>query len=73
MPIQETKNRRSVFVMPHELRAYLEALAKQDMRTLGAYIWNICEDHVVVASKKDLANGPDDQSGAMGIFPPPEF
>lgn len=73
MPIDETKNSRIVFVMPHELRAQLEALAKQDRRTLGAYIRNICEDHVVAANQKNLVTGPDDQSGAMGIFPPPEL
>ena len=46
MPIDETKNVRVVFVMTHELRAEMEALAKLDRRPLGAYIRNLCEDHV---------------------------
>ena len=73
MPIDETKNSRIVFVMPHELRAQLEALAKKDRRTLGAFIRNICEDHVVAASQKELVTGPDSDAGSMGIFPPPEL
>jgi hypothetical protein len=73
MPIDEEKNSRVVFVMPHELRAQLEELAKKDRRPLGSYIRNICEDHVVAASQKELVTGPEDQSGSLGIFPSPEL
>ena len=73
MPIDETKNSRVVFVMPHELRAQLEALAKQDRGTLGAYIRNICEDHVVAASQQGLVAGADSDAGSIGIFLPPEL
>ncbi len=73
MPIDEEKNSRVVFVMPHELRAQLEALAKKDRRPLGSYIRNLCEDHVVAVSQKYLATGSDDESGLVDIFPPPEL
>ena len=46
MPIDQTKNSRVVFVMPIPLREEMERLAKLDRRTLGAYIRNLCEDHV---------------------------
>lgn len=46
MPIDETKNVRIVFVVSHETRRDLDALAKKDRRPLGAYLRNLCEDHV---------------------------
>lgn len=44
--IDETKNVRIVFVVSHETRRELEALAKKDRRPLGAFVRNICEDRI---------------------------
>lgn len=73
MPIDETRNTRIVFVVTHETRAGLERLAKLDRRRLGEYLRNLCEDHVAEQAQKELMTGADDDSGSMGLFPPPQL
>ena len=73
MSIDTTKNKRLVIVVSHDTAKTIEALAKKDRRPISAYVRNILEDHAQAASQKELVTPAEDESGAMGIFPPPEL
>ena len=44
-PIDETKNKRMVIVVPLDVAKEIEALAKKDRRPVSAYVRNLLEDH----------------------------
>ena len=73
MSIDTTKNKRLVIVVSHDTATAIEALAKRDRRPISAYVRNILEDHVVAASQIELVKNSEPETGALGIFPPPEL
>lgn len=52
MPIDPTKSKRLVIVVPNELAADVEALAKRSRRPVSEYVRNLLADHVKEKDQK---------------------
>lgn len=57
MPIDPTKSKRLVIVVPNELAAQVEGLAKQSRRSTSEYVRLLLADHVAANAKPEE---PDD-------------